>query len=140
MADRNSKKGKRPENSGSVLAVDTSTPQTALKNVKFCLNHMQPGFSIEDLTKDARAEFAMALFKRRGMTWTEIQQAPKHGLGSEKMPASSIRATIPRAFSDMDDFLVLRYSGKLPMAGVRVGDVFHIVWVEPQFGDLYDHG
>lgn len=140
MSGRNPKKGKRPQNTGSTLAVDTSSPATAQKNVKFCLNHMQSGFSVEDLAKDARAEFAMALYKRRGMTWTEIQQAPKLGLGSEKMPAASIRATIPRAFSDVEDFLVLRYSGKLPMAGVRVGDVFHIVWLEPQFGDLYDHG
>ncbi|WP_309074615.1 hypothetical protein [Paenarthrobacter sp.] len=140
MSGRSVKKGKRPQNSGNVLAVETKTTTTAQNNVKFCLNHMQSGFSVEDLSKEARAEFAMALFKRRGMTWTEIQQAPKHGLGSEKMPASSIRAAIPRVFGDVENFLVLRYSGLLPMAGVRVGDVYHIVWLEPQFGDLYDHG
>ena len=36
--------------------------------------------------------------------------------------------------------MVLRYKGKLPMAGIRVQDVLHILWIEPHFGDLYDHG
>jgi hypothetical protein len=33
-----------------------------------------------------------------------------------------------------------RCSGRLPMAGVRSGDVFHIVWIEARFNELYDHG
>jgi hypothetical protein len=24
--------------------------------------------------------------------------------------------------------------------GSRVNDVFHIIWIESSFGDLYDHG
>jgi hypothetical protein len=28
----------------------------------------------------------------------------------------------------------------LPMAGVRVRDVYHVLWLEPEFGRLYDHG
>jgi len=47
---------------------------------------------------------------------------------------------MPTGFEDAEQFLVLRYSGKLPMAGVRVRDVYHILWIEPNFGHLYDHG
>lgn len=36
--------------------------------------------------------------------------------------------------------MVFRYSDRLPMAGVRVGDTFHVVWIERQYGELYDHG
>ena len=26
------------------------------------------------------------------------------------------------------------------MSGVRVGEVYHVLWIEPEFGKLYDHG
>jgi len=35
--------------------------------------------------------------------------------------------------------MAFRYMGKLPMLGVRVREVFHLLWVERQFGDVYDH-
>ena len=28
--------------------------------------------------------------------------------------------------------MVFRYDGRLPMAGVRVHDVFHMLWIEPE--------
>jgi hypothetical protein len=30
--------------------------------------------------------------------------------------------------------------GILPVVGVRIGNVFHILWIERQFGGVYDHG
>lgn len=36
--------------------------------------------------------------------------------------------------------MVFRYDGKLHMAGVRVRDVYHVLWIEPEFNSLYDHG
>jgi hypothetical protein len=35
--------------------------------------------------------------------------------------------------------MVFRYHGKLPMAGVRVRDVYHVLWIEPGFGQFYAH-
>jgi hypothetical protein len=29
-------------------------------------------------------------------------------------------------------FMVFRYDGRLPMADVRVHDVFHMLWIEPE--------
>lgn len=86
-----------------------------------------------------RADFAMALQLRSQMTWREITMAGRHGLGTEFMPASSIKPSTPEAFEDTERFLVMRYSGRLPMAGVRVNDVFHILWIEPEYNKLYDH-
>lgn len=34
---------------------------------------------------------------------------------------------------------VFRFDGLLPMAGVRVEDVHHVLWAEAAFGRLYDH-
>ena len=66
--------------------------------------------------------------------------APRHGQGSELIPAGDIRAPIPARFEAEPKFMVFRYHGKLPMAGVRVDDVYHVLWIEPEFGRLYDHG
>jgi hypothetical protein len=35
---------------------------------------------------------------------------------------------------------MFRYDGRLPMGGIRVRDIYHVLWIEPEFGRLYDHG
>lgn len=107
---------------------------------RFCLRHLQSGFDIEALDVQKRADFAVALQKRARMQWRDIILASRHGLGSENMPAKFIKPGIPPQFEDTDTFMVLRYSGKLPMVGVRTLDTFHIVWIEKAFGEVYDHG
>ena len=53
---------------------------------------------------------------------------------------AQIRAPFPAAFEGEERVMVLRFNGKLPMAGIRVQDVLHILWIGPHFGDLSDHG
>jgi hypothetical protein len=101
---------------------------------------LQPGFDVAALDQAGRASFGMALHDRRAMTWTQIILSGRHGFGTEMIPTGQLKGPIPPAFRDEDKFLMLRYRGKLPMGGVRVADTFHIIWLEPQFGDLYDHG
>jgi hypothetical protein len=43
-------------------------------------------------------------------------------------------------YGDAKEFLVMRYDGLRPMVGIRSNDVFHVLWIENEFGDLYDHG
>jgi hypothetical protein len=134
-------RGNRPKFSSSAKLTQAPAPINYDEQTpKFCLRHLHRDFNVKALTADKQADFALALQLRATMTWREIIMAPKHGLGAEHIPKGQIRAPIPRGFEDADQFLVLRYSGKLPMAGVRVQDVFHILWIEPEFGRLYDHG
>ena len=81
----------------------------------------------------------MALQDRARMTWLQIKMAGRHGLGSENITKGQIRATIPEAFRGTDQFMALRYHDKLPMVGVRVKDVFHVLWIEARYGDVYPH-
>jgi hypothetical protein len=134
-------RGQRPESRSSTKLAQPHKPvDYDQQTPKFCLRHLHRDFNVHCLPEDKRADFATALQRRATMTWREIIMAPKHGLGTENIPRNQIHAPIPAAFEDSDQFLVLRYSGKLPMAGVRVLDVFHILWIEPEFGRLYDHG
>jgi hypothetical protein len=95
---------------------------------------------VHNLPKDLRGDFAVTLQQRASMTWAALALASKHGQGFEYLPRRQFKGPIPTVFEDREKFLVFRYSGKLPMAGVRAGDTFHIVWIERQFGELYDHG
>lgn len=40
---------------------------------------------------------------------------------------------------ERDRYMVFRQEGNLPFAGFRAGDTFHVLWIERQYNDLYDH-
>ncbi|MEJ2853749.1 MULTISPECIES: hypothetical protein [unclassified Saccharothrix] len=133
-------RGRRPQPvEGTVATIPTVATDHNKDTPKFCLRHLQSGFDVGNLSRDGQASFAMALQKRASMTWLEIIQANRHGLGSENIPRSAIKARIPPHFADAEQFLVLRYDGRKPMAGVRTGAIFHILWIECEFNELYAH-
>jgi hypothetical protein len=106
----------------------------------FCLHHLVSGYDIEALSdKDKQAQLALTLHRCAQMRWIDIHQAGRKGAGTEWIPKAQIRAPVPPKFSDQERFMAFRYMGKLPMLGVRVREVFHLLWVERQFGDVYDH-
>ncbi len=136
-------KGKRPRKKATgtrVAKPSDAGHDTSSHTPKFCLHHLRNGYCLDELDRERRADFAMALFRRRSMTWLQIIQADRHGLGLETIPVDRIKPDIPGQFVDADKFVVLRYSDRLPMVGVRRGDTFHVIWVEKNYGDVYDHG
>ncbi|MEB4208742.1 hypothetical protein [Mycobacterium sp. 94-17] len=107
----------------------------------FCLHHLHNGYDVKALEdKDAQAQLALAMHKCAQLQWKQIHQTGRKASGTEMIPADQIKAPIPPKFADQDKFMAFRYNGKLPMVGVRINDVFHVLWVERQFGDVYDHG
>lgn len=107
---------------------------------KFCFRHLQPKFDVEHLDDVRRAQLALRLQKLCSLAWKEIARAGKHGFGCEYLPRTIIKPRIPREFEGEEKFIVFRYSGdNRPMVGIRSNDVFHVVWIEKDFGDLYDH-
>jgi hypothetical protein len=106
---------------------------------KFCLHFIAGDFDVHALAADQQAAFAKTLQKLSSSTWRDLKLAPRHGQGTELIPRDQIRAPIPAQFQDEPRFMVFRYHGKLPMAGVRVRDVYHVLWIEPGFGQLYAH-
>lgn len=132
--------GRKPSRDAKKLANVTAESNHEEATPRFCLRHLVDGFNVDALDKDGRAALAVAMAKRAQLTWRQIKQADRHGLGTEFIPAHQIKAPIPTHFSDSDRFMVFRYRGKLPMVGVRTGDTFHILWVEANFDDLYPHG
>lgn len=106
----------------------------------FSLERLQTGnYCFSALDQEHKAMFAEAIFRRKSLTWTEIKQSPKHGLGTEKISKDAIKAPMPSFITEeVDEFLVFRYHGKNPMVGYRQKDVFFVLWFDHNF-TLYDH-
>lgn len=133
-------KPQRNTGSSSLHATPAIGKDTNTLTPKFCLAYIVNGYCLRELSVEQQAAFALALQKRCEMTWKDITLADRHGLGSEMLPAGQIKPQIPNSFRDRDKFLVIRYNGNLPMVGIRILDVFHVLWIERDYGDVYDHG
>ena len=93
-----------------------------------------------DCEREAQAAFALTLHRLSQLTWQEIRNAPRHGLGTEKIVRECIRAPVPPGITeDVESFLAIRFHGKAPMVGFRSGETFHVVWLDRDF-TLYHHG
>jgi hypothetical protein len=105
----------------------------------FCLEYLDKDYySLRACTKDEKAAFADTLFKLSQLTWAEITQSHRHGLGYEKIAKKSIRAPIPAHITDDVTFIAFRFYGKAPMVGHREAAIFHILWIDRDF-TLYHH-
>lgn len=105
----------------------------------FCLRHVAHGWGVDACEREDQAAFALTLQRLARLTWQQIRNAPRHGVGTEKIARTALRAGVPATITDDVDFLALRFSGKKPMVGFRSNEVFHVVWLDRSFS-LYDHG
>ena len=96
------------------------------------------GYSIDCCNDDHRSALASRLFLLTKMSWMEIRNAPRHGLGSETISKTSIKPALPTAVTEDVTLIALRYNGKCPMVGFRDGRVFHILYLDHSM-DCYPH-
>ena len=87
------------------------------------------------------SDFIVRLKKISSLTWTQINVAERHGFGTEKMPIKQIKIQLPKFVTpEITHLLVFRANGdNRPFLGLRNGTVFHIIFIEEKFGDVYNH-
>ncbi|MAC47019.1 MAG: hypothetical protein CMI12_09210 [Oceanospirillum sp.] len=131
-------KARQPKQGYSVKALDV--PNYDNSPPVFSLERVQQGnYCFSSLDQTHKAQFAEAIFRRRGITWREIKSVDRHSLGFEKIARSGIKAPIPAFITeDEESFLAFRYNGMSPMVGYRVRDVFYVLWFDHNF-TLYKH-
>ncbi|APX94290.1 hypothetical protein BWR19_15860 [Halomonas sp. 1513] len=105
----------------------------------FCFNQLQRGHCIQDCEREQQAAVADTLRRLSQLTWGEISQAHRHGLGYEKISRDSLKVPIPPQVTEDAQLLSFRCHAHAPMVGYRVDRVFHVVWVDRAF-DVYNHG
>lgn len=54
------------------------------------------------------------------------------------MKKAKIKPSVPEEL-EQDKYMVFRHHGNLPFVGFKAGDVFHVLWVEANYDDVYDH-
>jgi len=114
---------------------------TDKQHPRFCLRYLSKSHNVSALEdKGKRADFAERLELLSQLTWGEIKMQNRHKLGFENMPVDQIRVALPDYFADASKVQIFRYSGLLPMIGIRSQDVFHVLGLAADFEDFYDHG
>lgn len=96
------------------------------------------GHSVDCCDQEHKAAVASRLFLLSQMNWLDIKQAPRHGVGTEKIPRGSMRANLPASVTEDANLLALRYHGLCPMVGYRDGRIFYILFIDHDF-QVYDH-
>ena len=139
MANKNGvrRKGTVPQH------VSKPTPPPVVSNGEhgfpvLCLRHLQGGWELTSLTPKQCQEFLAKWHKRAQLSWLELHQHPKHGLGSELLDRSMFKPRVPE-WLERDRYMVFRHEGNLPFAGFRTGDIFHVLWIEARYNDLCNH-
>lgn len=108
----------------------------------FSFKYLQE-YSIKDC-KDTSfyKDFLFRLKKLSELGWDEIRKSERHSFGMEKIPYFKIKpkAQLPDFITPDAEFCAFRATGaNLPFIGIQNGRIFHIIFVETKFGDIYDH-
>ena len=93
-------------------------------------------FSYKNCTQEELKSLISMLNKLSKLSWDKICFTQRHGLGTEKIPQKEIKANT-NMFKG-DSALIFRFSGKKPMIGYRVGNVYHVVYLDREF-KAYKH-
>ena len=131
---------KKPESEKSKRISIPDVDNYDAKPPIFSLERLQNGaYCFSKLEKDDKSLFAEAIFNRRNLTWTQVRNIARHGLGSEKIAKKSIKTALPVFVKDdIESFLAFRFSGLKAMVGYRIRDIFYVLWFDHDFS-LYDH-
>ena len=114
---------------------------TNLEYPAFCFNEIQKSYGLDDCNdNDDRISFANKIVKLGSMTWSQIQSAPRHGLGFEQIDKNSIKASLPNNTPPDRTFLAFRLGGSKNkvILGYREDRLFHVVWIDTK-GSTYKH-
>ena len=113
-------------------------PEIQIDYPIFCFRYLELSYKKDD---NFYYKFVERLVKLSDLSWVQINGAPRHGFGTEKMPLHKIKPCLPKFVSpDVKYLTVFRANGdNRPFLGLRIGNIFHIIFVEEKFNDIYDH-
>lgn len=84
-------KSGQPANQGKqIKAAIVSEPNAEQSPPIFDLSRMRKGYDLTECDSEEKVAFADTLFNLSQLTWSQIKNAPRHGLGSEKIGKESI--------------------------------------------------
>ncbi len=104
----------------------------------FALQHIQASHCLSACDKNEKSAFADTIHKLSQKTWMEIKNAPRHGIGFEKISRKSIKVQMPSYIPEDAQLISFRFCAKAPMVGYRKKETFYVLWLDRDFS-VYDH-
>ncbi len=106
----------------------------------FSFRHLQHTSYVDCKDVSFFPNFMKRLKKLSELGWNAIHTAQRHGFGMEKLPQEIIKPQLPSIITPEVQLFAFRASGNnLPFVGFREGKIFHILFIETSFGDIYNH-
>ena len=105
----------------------------------FCLHYLDKDYGLSQCEKVLKVGLIDKLYELSQMTWNEITNTQRHGLGLEKIPYRQIKGRMPTHITKDQEFIAIRFHQLKPVVGYRMERIFHIVWLDYN-RTLYDHG
>lgn len=128
---------------GIVKPIETNTYIVGKMKIDypiFCFKHLQD-VSIKGCDPSIYSSLISRIRKLQELGWNEINKSGRHSYGHEGIPISKIKPSLPPFISeDVEKLYAFRYTGNnLPFLALRNGNILHIVFIETNFGDIYEH-
>lgn len=96
-----------------------------------------------DKCKDAKffRGFLKRLKNYSELGWKRMATDKKHGYGWEPLSQEHIKPALPKSVTPDVDLMVLRASNdNRALVGFREWNIFHVLFIEANFNDIYNHG
>jgi hypothetical protein len=100
--------------------------------------HLVKSHCITTCSNEEKIAFVNKMYELSRIPWQELVNKYRHGLGSEKIPRTSLMVPVPKHITDEVTFIAFRFDGKKPMVGYRKWDIFYIIWFDTKF-NVYPH-
>ena len=127
--------------------IKKKTPKVLIQEVR---QNISFGFGdLRDLSYDKAKndsdffiDFIQHLRRFCQLTWNDVRTTQRHGLGTESIDVSSLNEGAKKQVpSGLSKLLVLRATGnKHAFLGYRDENIFQVLFIEYEFGDIYNHG
>ncbi|MDR0811757.1 MAG: hypothetical protein LBN23_05765 [Paludibacter sp.] len=108
----------------------------------FCFKYLQDVSIRGSKDADFFVEYLFRLQKLSDLGWQEIRTSPKHSFGTENIPIRNLNPTkFPSLITpEVSHLTAFRATGNnRPFLGIQEGNVFHVIFIETKFGDIYTH-
>ncbi len=129
-----------PINQGKLIKAPQIIEMPDLDYPIFCFKHLHKHHNLDKCEESEKKSLIEKIVKLSQLSWADIQNAHRHGLGSEKIAISSIKPSRPSFLTDDVKFLLsLRFDGMKAMLGHRNRFIFHVLFIDRDF-TVYDHG
>lgn len=109
----------------------------------FCFKYLNTNVSMKKCNAELLRSFLIRMNDLSNMTWQQIAQSDRHQYGWEMIPKKQIKPKLSKEIvtDDVKEVFVFRYTkDKRPFVAIKEGKLLHVLLIEGNFGDVYNHG